>query len=239
MDVSKRLAIGLGLPTLALAVVAGYAERPGMGEAEEAVWVNTMPWLAPQELLQRSLFWSRMGMAVVLDGILGSDDTRRELTQERWRARGVHGPDSHDLLDYNRKIGLVDSGLIDAMPGAELGLLVEGAGGDSGDVIAVAAVMGRVGPGLCRAWGCEADWEGWVQATKALLSEMDGDIERFNAQAYIEACRAVAWSTGSEADQCHEAEGKNTEWQAMVRAWPRLTQAQKDVLSGLLRTWGY
>lgn len=239
IEVAQRLARGLEWPTMAMAVVTGYADRQGLGESEEAVWVTTMPWIGGMEPAQRSISWSRLGRAVVVAGLL-KNQANREVAWARWESRGVRGPNAEDdVLGTDRRMGAVGGiGLLDAMGGAELALMVEGAGGTPSDVIATAAVMGRIGPGLCRSWGCESDWGVWAEAAGPMLRASEGDIERFDAHAYLESCRRVSWS--SPPLEAEEGAGINPASYGapdLVSLWPRLTSVQKDVVRGLLRSW--
>ncbi len=234
MEMSQRLSHGLELPVLAVTIAAGYTDRQQMGESEEATWATMSPWMGALEPAQRSIAWSKLGRAVIVEGLLSGGASDRQLAEARWESRGVRGPtEASDALGTDRRLGVVGVvGLLDSMPGAELSLLVEGAGGGESDVIGVAAIMGRIGPGLCRAWGCEDDWESWAAAVGTMLRESGGDLERFDARAYLEACRRVSWSVATTIPE------RSADLD-LVRVLDALTPDQAEVVRSLFRSWGY
>ncbi len=232
VDAGYRLAAALDVPSMVMAVVSGYADRTGLGESEEAVWVATMPWIGGMEPTQRSIMWSRLGQAVITQGLL-SDPASQQLAESRWAARAVSLPNEREVVDGIR--------LLDTMPGAELSLLIEGAGGNSSDVIAVASAMGRIGPGLCRSWGCESDWEAWAAIGRRFLGPVNGNVGEFNAKEYMMACRAIPWSEAKPSTNENPPNLKipNSGMNPLAKTWAFLSHEQKQVLRGLLRTWGY
>lgn len=232
VNAGYRLAAVLDVPAMVMAVVSGYADRAGFGESEEAVWVATMPWIGGMEPKQRSIEWSRLGRAAIAKGLL-TDPARQQLTESRWAARGVSLPNEMEIADGIR--------LLDTMHGAELSLLIEGAGGTPSDVIAIAAVMGRIGPGLCRSWGCESDWDAWAEIGQRFLGPVDGDVGKFHAKEYMMACRAIPWSEvkPSTNENPPSLKVSHSGMNPLSKTWAFLSHEQQQVLRGLLRTWGY
>ncbi len=136
-----------------------------------------------------------------------------------------------DTLGQRRR-GLIDAGFFDSVSGSALALVVDGAGGTPADLVAVTAVMGRLGPGLCGVWGCESDWEAWSGAVGPMLLKMGGDMERFSGRDYLAASRSVDWSVGLPPKN---APAEPTD--PLSAVWPRLDAAQKDVVRALLKSW--
>lgn len=230
LDIAQRIAVGLGYPRMALAVAAGYGDRTELGQAEESAWLTTMPWIAGLNPAQRSSLWSRLGQETIS---ALSESVSQAVAQERWKARGVANVMT-DILGLGR--GDTDAGFFDAIPGSALALVVEGAGGTPAALLAVAAVMGRLGPGLCGVWGCAMDWESWSQAAGPLLKTVDGHIERFDAQGYLAACRGIDWTVSRSAPEPSTAD-QAEDPDLLSAVWPRLNPSQKSVVHALLKSW--
>lgn len=253
-DVAIQIASALKLPSLTLAVAAGYTDRTEFGDAEEGITGAVMPAWGREVAQRRSLLWSVSGgrylSVVAKDSHLSS-----ALIRERWTS--LSGDQSLDdaALGHLFEVGGVPSHwsgrkLLDTLPGPALGLLVDAVGGDAVDIVGVASLMGRIGPGLAADWGAESDYTAWVAVVES--QGWGSDFERFDAAAYRSAVREIDWTIPPIPEFSHSTKkytlpagqtvpdtltADTEDWAYLLARYPKLTPSQRAIIRQLMDSW--
>lgn len=254
-SVAMRVTASMKLPSLAMAVVAGYADRDEFGQAEEPIISNVLSAWGRQKTQRRSLLWSTAG-ARYLKVVAESAGLDLSLTRERWHTRtgdSVTDTDWESSFQYGYIPEHWTPGkMLDTLPGPAIGLLTESMGGDAIDIIGVAAVMGRIGPGLASEWGCEKDYTAWVAVVESQGWGQSGD---FDAVVYREAVREIDWTIPPVPDAPRESfiyghasvsgkefnnggqSGDTEDLAFLLARYPKLAPGQKSIIRQLISSW--
>lgn len=254
-DVAIQIAAALKLPSLVLAVVACYADREDLGQADTAITGAVMPAWSREVAQRRSLLWSVAG-GRYLSVIAKDAQLSSAIIRERWSAQTGDQSLDDAALGHLFEVGGVPSHwselkMLDTLSGPALGLLTECVGGDAGDIIGIAAAMGRIGPGLAADWGAESDYTAWVSVVDS--QGWGSDFEQFDAPAYRSAIREIAWTIPPLPEFSHSKKkftlpagqpvpdtlltADTEDWAYLLARYPRLTPSQRSIIRQLMDSW--
>lgn len=243
VDAILGIARGLQLPTLAVAIAAGYCGKRGVGQTPDAgIWQFS----DNDEPEQRSRQWAAAGF-LLMDAIRHEAQlTWDTVARQFGREIGADASDVVRRLDppTSLPLGWSTTGYLDGMEGWALWALVQACGGDSLDVIALTGLLGRLDPGIARIGGDEKAYEAWVE----VLHHNKCHASPCKAAAiapYRKEVRQVDWHVPGRQGGSQAAEstippyGAGDALKARVeRAWPDLTTGQRAMVDALLKSWG-
>lgn len=228
VGIVTRIAQGLDLPLLAVAVAAGGFERTDDVIADESL-LAVLPVLRHLTPEVRSRQWSVWG-AQYLRAVAA--DTSEGTIADRWTqlTEGSKALTQDWALVLNH--GLISAWTtLDQVPGPALWAVVDAVGGDAVDVAGLTLLLGRVGPTAARRWGLSADYAAWVEIVAD--QGWGADFERFDAVAYRQAMRAVDWVRGAPGPVVAPPPGSDPD--DLARRIAALTESDRAIIDTIVR----